>query len=136
MTEARHGQRHELRASAADRDRTAARLGRALAVGRPTCTRTRGRLDAAYAARTVGELVSRTPDLPDDDVTETGLETADRGTSGLRRALIRASIGTGAPCSALPAAYQPGRMPYGNIAMIASMWRITPPEILNSSQMK
>ncbi|MFG3441849.1 DUF1707 domain-containing protein [Nonomuraea sp. NPDC047897] len=54
-----------LRASDADRDRVAAVLGEALASGRLTSVEHADRLDAAYTARTVGELVPLTHDLPD-----------------------------------------------------------------------
>ena len=56
-----------LRASDADRDATAAWLGGALAVGRLTSAEYAERLDAAYAARTEGELATLTRDLPDSD---------------------------------------------------------------------
>ena len=59
--------RSDLRASDADRDRTAAHLGGALAVGRLTSTEYAERLDAAYAARTLGDLDPLTRDLPDGD---------------------------------------------------------------------
>jgi hypothetical protein len=90
MTEARHdplpaadalrvrdAQRSDLRASDADRDRAAAQLGGALAVGRLTSTEYAERLDTAYAARTLGELASLTQDLP-DDATESSVEPAGR----------------------------------------------------------
>src|SRR5215468_3804328 len=54
----------ELRASDADRDRTAAVLGGALAVGRLTSTEYAERLDTTYAAKTLGELAPLTRDLP------------------------------------------------------------------------
>lgn len=57
--------RTDLRASDADRDQAAAVLGEALATGRLTSVEHADRLDAAYAARTVGELVLLTDDLPD-----------------------------------------------------------------------
>jgi len=88
MTEARHdrlpapdslrvrdAQRSDLRASDADRDRAAAQLGGALAVGRLTSTEYAERLDAVYAARTLGELAPLTKDLPDDG-TESSVEPA------------------------------------------------------------
>ncbi|MEZ0075242.1 hypothetical protein ABH927_004612 [Planotetraspora sp. GP83] len=52
------------RASDADRDRVAAILGEALATGRLTSTEHADRLDAAYAAVTMGDLVPLTRDLP------------------------------------------------------------------------
>lgn len=54
-----------LRASDADRDRVAAVLGEALATGRLTSLEHADRLEAAYTAKTVGELVPVTRDLPD-----------------------------------------------------------------------
>jgi hypothetical protein len=58
--------RPDLRASDADRDRTAATLGGALAAGRLTSTEYAERLDATYAAITLGELAPLTRDLPAD----------------------------------------------------------------------
>ena len=91
MTEARHdrltaanvmpvreAERPELRACDEDRDRTAARLGGALAVGRLTSTEYAERLDAAYAARTIGELAPLTRDLPEADSAAAGAEPAGR----------------------------------------------------------
>ncbi|WP_240197209.1 DUF1707 SHOCT-like domain-containing protein [Nonomuraea lactucae] len=54
-----------LRASDADRDRVAAVLGEALASGRLTSVEHADRLDTAYTAKTLGELVPLTRDLPD-----------------------------------------------------------------------
>lgn len=71
----RDAQRPDLRASDADRDRAAAQLGGALAVGRLTSTEYAERLDAAYAARTLGELAPLTQDLP-DDAAESNVESA------------------------------------------------------------
>jgi hypothetical protein len=68
----------ELRASDADRDRTAAVLGGALATGRLTTTEYAERLDTAYAAKTLGELVPLTRDLPADDATDTSVGVVDR----------------------------------------------------------
>lgn len=56
-----------LRASDADRDRTASVLGGALAAGRLTTAEHAERLDAVYAAKTMGELVPLTRDLPTSD---------------------------------------------------------------------
>nr|WP_246063582.1 DUF1707 domain-containing protein [Nonomuraea longispora] len=55
----------DLRASDADRDRVAAVLSEALAAGRLTSVEHADRLDLAYTAKTVGELVPITKDLPD-----------------------------------------------------------------------
>jgi hypothetical protein len=65
----------ELRASDADRDRTAAVLSGALATGRLTSTEHAERLDAAYAAKTLGELAMLTRDLPAEDAEDAGLGT-------------------------------------------------------------
>ncbi|WP_248960803.1 DUF1707 SHOCT-like domain-containing protein [Sphaerisporangium perillae] len=53
------------RASDADRDRVAAVLGEALATGRLTSVEHADRLEAAYTAVTIGDLVPLTRDLPD-----------------------------------------------------------------------
>jgi hypothetical protein len=53
-----------LRASDGERDHTAALLGEALAHGRLTVEEHAERLEAAYAARTRGELAPLTTDLP------------------------------------------------------------------------
>jgi DUF1707 SHOCT-like domain len=91
MTETRHDrliapetlklrEEHEpdLRASDSDRDRTAARLGGAMAVGRLTSDEYAERLDAAYAARSLGDLAPLTRDLPDTDATEADVAAAGR----------------------------------------------------------
>ncbi|MEU0570887.1 DUF1707 domain-containing protein [Nonomuraea sp. NPDC005983] len=57
-----------LRASDADRDRVAAVLGEALATGRLTSVEHADRLEVAYTAKTIGELVPLTRDLPDVSV--------------------------------------------------------------------
>lgn len=53
-----------LRASDQERDQVAALLGEALATGRLTSVEHAERIDAVYAARTLGELVPLTADLP------------------------------------------------------------------------
>jgi hypothetical protein len=68
----------ELRASDADRDRTAAVLGNALATGRLTSTEHAERLDAAYNAKTLGDLAPLTRDLPAETTTEGALDATDR----------------------------------------------------------
>jgi hypothetical protein len=75
---ARDGAQLELRASDADRDRTAAVLGNAMAVGRLTTTEYAQRLDAAYAATTLGDLAPLTRDLPAEDAADTSVAAADR----------------------------------------------------------
>ncbi|MFI6744071.1 DUF1707 domain-containing protein [Nonomuraea sp. NPDC050451] len=62
------------RASDADRDRVAAVLSEALATGRLTSVEHADRLDVAYAAKTVGELVPLTRDLP--EVSASGVPAA------------------------------------------------------------
>jgi Domain of unknown function (DUF1707) len=66
----------ELRASDADRDGAAAVLGGALATGRLTSAEYAERLDSVYAAKTLGELVPLTRDLPADDTADGGLSLA------------------------------------------------------------
>jgi hypothetical protein len=73
---ARDDQRLDLRASDADRDRVAAHLGGALAVGRLTSAEYADRLDAVYTARTLGDLAPLTRDLPDSDAVTEPLSTA------------------------------------------------------------
>lgn len=68
----------ELRAADADRDRTAAVLGNALAAGRLTTTEHAQRLDAAYAATTVGQLARLTHDLPADQASDADIAPVDR----------------------------------------------------------
>ena len=74
--------RPDLRASDADRDQAAATLGGALAVGRLTSTEYAERLDAVYAARTMGELAPLTRDLPADE--------AGGGVAAAERAVVSA----------------------------------------------
>jgi hypothetical protein len=69
----------ELRASDADRDRTAAALASALAAGRLTHAEHADRLDAAYAAKTLGDLVPLTRDLPAEDQDGASLDSAGPG---------------------------------------------------------
>jgi hypothetical protein len=70
--------RLELRASDADRDRTAAVLSGALATGRLTTTEYAERLDTTYAAKTLGELAPLTRDLPAEDAAGTSVGVVDR----------------------------------------------------------
>jgi len=80
----RDADRPDLRASDADRDQTAARLGGALAVGRLTSTEYAERLDATYAARTMSELAPLTRDLPDVEAGEGNVAAAGRATVAAR----------------------------------------------------
>lgn len=66
-----------LRASDADRDQAAATLAGAFAVGRLTSGEYAERLDAAYTAVTLGDLVPLTRDLPEDSRSPAG-DVAER----------------------------------------------------------
>jgi hypothetical protein len=79
MTDARHGEAQlDLRACDADRDHTAGTLASALAAGRLTSAEHAERLDAAYAAKTLGDLVPLTRDLPAEDTSGGAVSPADR----------------------------------------------------------
>jgi len=69
--------RLEMRASDADRDRAAVVLGNAVAAGRLTTTEHAERLDAVYAATTVGQLAPLTRDLPADQAADAGIAAVD-----------------------------------------------------------
>lgn len=75
---AREEARLELRASDADRDRAAIVLASALAVGQLTSTEHAERLDAAYTAKTLGDLASLTRDLPAADAADASASVAGR----------------------------------------------------------
>jgi hypothetical protein len=60
----------DLRASDADRDRAAAVLSGAMATGRVTSAEYAERLDAVYAAKTLGDLAPLTRDLPAEDASD------------------------------------------------------------------
>ncbi|GAA3965309.1 DUF1707 domain-containing protein [Actinomadura viridis] len=60
----------DIRASDAERDHVATTLREHCALGRITMDELQERLDAAYAARTVGELQDVTSDLPEADLYE------------------------------------------------------------------
>jgi hypothetical protein len=66
------------RASDADRDQVAALLGDALATGRLTSVEHADRLEAAYTAVTIGDLVPLTKDLPSTTRPATGSGGFDR----------------------------------------------------------
>ncbi|WP_026314096.1 DUF1707 SHOCT-like domain-containing protein [Actinomadura flavalba] len=57
----------EMRASDVDRDRVAASLREHCAVGRITTEELQERIEAVYAARTLGDLDEVTADLPEED---------------------------------------------------------------------
>ncbi len=63
----RRGAELEMRASDTDRERTADRLRTAAGHGRITLDELEERLEAAYAAKTYGELAPLTSDLPVED---------------------------------------------------------------------
>jgi uncharacterized protein DUF1707 len=60
----------EMRASDGDRDRVAESLREHCAVGRITVDELEERLEAVYAARTIGDLDRVTADLPEEDLYE------------------------------------------------------------------
>lgn len=62
-----HGRERGMRASDADRDRSAAALSGHYAVGRLTLEEYQERLDQAYAAKTLGDLDDLMTDLPGTD---------------------------------------------------------------------
>jgi len=68
----------KIRASDADRDRTAALLREHLAAGRLTSEEFNERLDKAYAAKTMGELDELLSDLPGIDLYHLPDESVDR----------------------------------------------------------
>jgi hypothetical protein len=76
-----------LRASDADRERTAQLLREHHAVGRLTAEEFNGRLEQAFAARTIGELDELLADLPAIDLYQlpsAGIRPTRRGGSGPR----------------------------------------------------
>ena len=81
---ARPDARLELRASDADRDRTAAVLGSGLASGRLTTAEHAERLDAAYAATTLGDLAPLTRDLPAEDAAGVSVHALDHANVAAR----------------------------------------------------
>jgi len=81
---ARHEARPDMRASDADRDRAAAMLAGALATGRLTTAEHADRLEAAYAAVTLGDLARLTRDLPDDDGASASLAAVDHAVIAAR----------------------------------------------------
>jgi hypothetical protein len=71
-----------IRASDADRDRTAALLREHHAAGRLTADEFQERLDKAYAAKTLGELDELLADLPAIDLYKLPDASLDRGRRG------------------------------------------------------
>ncbi|GAB3440246.1 DUF1707 domain-containing protein [Streptomonospora sediminis] len=110
--------RAALRASDADRDRAADILGAALAEGRISQEEHSDRTDAAYAARTLGELAPLTADLPD---AAAGAGPAPAGPHGDTGGMVRAPNGTENIRSVLAAAVRKGRWlvePRTNVATV------------------
>lgn len=68
----------EMRASDSDRDRVAESLREHCAQGRITMDELQERLEAVYAARTVGDLQQVTADLPEEDLYELPVPAAQR----------------------------------------------------------
>ncbi|NDU74244.1 DUF1707 domain-containing protein [Actinomadura sp. DSM 109109] len=76
----------EIRASDADRDQVAASLREHCAEGRITMEELQERLDAAYAARTLGQLQEITSDLPEEDLYQLPVPAAQsKGTASPAR---------------------------------------------------
>jgi hypothetical protein len=74
-----------MRAADADRERVVAVLQEAFAQGRITVDEFHERSDQAYAAKTLGDLVPLTADLPVHDLARpTGVSTAGREADGVR----------------------------------------------------
>ncbi|WP_214326488.1 DUF1707 SHOCT-like domain-containing protein [Nonomuraea sediminis] len=69
-----------LRASDADRDHVAAILGEALATGRLTSVEHADRLESVYTAKTMGELVPITRDLPEVSAASTPAAVVEQQT--------------------------------------------------------
>jgi len=74
----------KIRASDADRERTVALLREHLAAGRLTAEEFHERLDAAYAAKTLGQLDELLADLPAIDLYELPDATLHRARTGSR----------------------------------------------------
>jgi hypothetical protein len=84
MTDARFDEAQlEMRASDADRDLAASVLSGALATGRLTTAEHADRLDAVYAAKTLGDLIPLTRDLP-ADTADPRVETGERAVVAAR----------------------------------------------------
>jgi hypothetical protein len=68
----------DIRASDADRDRVATTLREHCAQGRITMDELNERLEAAFAAKTLGQLQDITSDLPEEDLYELPVPAAQR----------------------------------------------------------
>ncbi|MFC5749151.1 DUF1707 SHOCT-like domain-containing protein [Actinomadura rugatobispora] len=73
----------DIRASDADRDRVAATLREHCAQGRITMDELDERLEAAYTAKTLGQLLEITSDLPEEDLYERPVPAAQRAPKGV-----------------------------------------------------
>ncbi|TDB91311.1 DUF1707 domain-containing protein [Actinomadura sp. KC216] len=81
----------DLRASDADRDRTAESLREHCAEGRITMEELQERLDAVYAAKTLGQLQEVTSDLPEEDLYQLPVPASQPKSTA--SAAVRASSG-------------------------------------------
>ncbi|GGM80312.1 hypothetical protein GCM10010106_28680 [Thermopolyspora flexuosa] len=77
------------RASDADRDRVAAILGEALATGRLTSIEHADRLEAAYSAVTLGDLLPLVEDLPDVEAAAPGTGTERQQVAAVFSKIVR-----------------------------------------------
>lgn len=111
----------ELRASDADRERVAERLREALAEGRLDMEEFDARLGAAYAARTYGELVPLTRDLPEG--VRTGAAPASAGGGGAGRVGRVGAEATSRGAFALFGGFaRRGRWVIGKVFTAFAMW--------------
>jgi hypothetical protein len=95
-----------IRASDADRDRTAALLREHLAAGRLTAEEFNERLDKAYAAKTLGDLDQLLSDLPGIDLYELPDHSVERrGNTGFGLPWLLAPRGSGGISPAWRAAW-------------------------------
>ncbi|MBW8487465.1 DUF1707 SHOCT-like domain-containing protein [Actinomadura parmotrematis] len=72
----------EIRASDADRDRVAGALREHCALGRITTDELQERIEAVYAARTLGQLEEVTSDLPEEDLHARPVPASQRAPQG------------------------------------------------------
>lgn len=85
----------DMRAADSDRDRVAEALREHCAQGRITMDELHERLEAAYAAKTIGELREVTADLPDDDYHTRPIPASHRTPPATRRS--GGTLSTGLP---------------------------------------
>lgn len=78
----------QMRASDADRDRVAAGLREHCAQGRLSLDELNERLDATYAAKTMGDLQQLTADLPEEDMYQLPVPARERPVPALRDAAL------------------------------------------------